>query len=262
MTTMQHEGEDFEAQIDAALDVILKHDPAYRDRLLNLLDNAARESREEDYANIGQDIITIARQMEQRAASAQPKAQAAAKAAQKKARTPQEGVAPDVQGDIKRALGIAALVFGLCLWIPGAHYQLDGWTLIANKLLAMVRSGIELPLAQGWWALLLVPCGVLYSIGERRYLPLRKAAGRWRFLGLSVLAVWALVNGSDLFSAYTGIVNPPKDAGEWARWTAATPWAAIAWTLIVVYIGDMLIVLGWRWTGMARIWKQQRSKGR
>ena len=266
MTALQQDN-DLEERLDAALDTIKAGNPAMHQSLIAALDAAANEEREADYEAIARRVIAYAADVQAKVNVAKP----AAPSVQKKARgvqdkaAPVQERAPDVQGDIKRALGVAALVFGICLWTPGAHYQLDGWTHIFNTLLSMVRSGIELPLAEGWWALLLIPCGIIYSIGERRYLPFAKAGRawwQWHFLGGAVLLVWVLVNGSDLLSAYTGIVNPAEEAGEWAKWAAQTRWAALAWMLVVVYIGDMLIVLGWRWTGMKQLWERQQRKSR
>lgn len=171
----------------------------------------------------------------------------AAKPAPKVAKAPAVPVPPRNLNNPKRVLGIAALLFGLTLWIPGAHYQLDGWTMIANKVLSMIRSGYAFPLATGWYALLLIPFGVIYSIGERMFIPLRRQGDKWSFLGAGVLLTWLLVNGSDLGSAWLGIANPGEGASQIALWTAATPWATVAWMVVVVYIGDILIALGWKW---------------
>lgn len=181
---------------------------------------------------------------------------------------PERPAAPAHDRDARRVLGMAALLFGIAIWVPGAHYQLDGWTIITNAILDLVRSGLQLPLATGWWALLLIPFGVMYSVGERRYLPLRrrtvtnaktrKKEQRWIFLGWGVLLVWTLVNGSDLLSAYVGISQPPADdAWPITHWMARTRWATIAWMIVVVYVGDILLFLGWRWVGLRWPWSRR-----
>jgi len=81
---------------------------------------------------------------------------------------------------------------------------------------------------------------------------------RWRFLGIGVLFVWALVNGSDLVSAYVGISQPPAtDAWPVTKYMAANGWATIVWMIVVVYVGDILLFVGWRWLGLGWPWSRR-----
>ena len=203
-----------------------------------LADVAAIQATRIPQAQRGAPVQPVAVPAPVRATNAQPRAAADAPA--------------NLGAGAWRIFGFASLVFGLMLWIPGAHYQLDGLTLIVNVVLDMIRIGYQFPLATGWWALLLVVCGVTYSIGERKFLPARKSKRTgWRFLGWGVVLVWMLVNGSDMVSAYMGITQPlAADAWPITRWMAARWWATIAWMLTVVYIGDILITLGVRWMGI------------
>jgi hypothetical protein len=150
-------------------------------------------------------------------------------------------------GAARRIMGLAAFLFGLPLWIVGAHYTLDGWTLIINIVTDLVRLGHTLPLASGIWAALLIPVGIVYSIGERRYVPWRKVSGRWTYLGGGILLVWLLVNGSDLVSTYMGIATPPPNAWPITIWMATTLWAKLGWIVVVTYLPETLLLLGWRW---------------
>jgi len=130
-------------QIDAALDVINHHNPQAALAAIAQLDRAGKANDVAAFDTIARKIITVAEGLERNARAAQSQQPVAVPAPR-----PRDTGA-------RRVLGVAALLFGIALWVPGAHYQLDGWTIIANAIFALIRSGIELPLATGAWALLL-----------------------------------------------------------------------------------------------------------
>lgn len=231
-------------QLDAALLTIARYDPQRAEQVAQQLDDAAEEG-DVAFTALAAQVVQIADSL---ARDAQPAAQPKPKAAQPKPIRVAVPVPPlPASHGARRVLGVAALLFGVPLWVVGAHYTLDGWTLMVNVVLELVRSGIVLPLATGVWALLLVPIGVVYSIGERVFLPLRKAKGRWLFLGWGVLLVWLLVNGTDLGSTYLGIATPGPSAWPITKWMAANLWAKLTWMLVVTYVPEVLLTLGWRW---------------
>jgi hypothetical protein len=238
----QTQGDDLEAKIDAALDIVGKADPATQERMIADLDTAVSDVR---YTEVARAIIAHAVQLQQKAATQerpQPK-----DAPRPVAQPIPRRAKPGANAAARRIFGLTALVFGLPLWAVGAHYTLDGWTFILNTVLDLLRTGVVLPLASGMGALLLVPIGIMYSIGERRYIPFGKADKRWVFLGWGVLLVWGIVNGTDLASTYLGIASPLPDAWPLTKWMAATLWAKIAWIVVVTYLPEVLVVFGWRW---------------
>jgi hypothetical protein len=274
MTTTQETPTD--AEINAALDIIRVQNPRAALSCIAALDDAGARGDRLVFAQAALDIVALAAAV-QRDQPAPPK-QAPQQPQQRPApdlidqlleEHPPDRPLPRLDPTTRRVLGGLACLFGLALWAPGAHYTLDGWTLGANIILTMVRSEWEVPLARGPLALaLLVLFGIAYSVAERRSLPVRfwritdpktkQRKLRGRFLGGGVVLVWLLVNGTDLGSTYAGIMASAPLCVPGAAHTGATPWpitcwmvttiwAAISWSIVVTYVGDILLFLGWRW---------------
>jgi hypothetical protein len=256
MTTLQPFTDE---QINDAIAVIEDHNPRAALSVIAQLDEAATAKDADAFDHIAASAIQLAESLErdvQRANRKQSQPQdTRSRFVSTSARSAPKAAPKAAPG--RRVLGIAALFFGICIWVPGAHYQLDGWTLVINALLDLVRSGYVLPIATGLGSLLLFPIGIIHSVGERKYLPLWKYGKRWQFLGWGVLVVWALINGADLLSAYIGIIQPPAaDAWPITLRMSHSQWMQIAWMIVVVYIGDILIALGWRWLGIRLPWSR------
>lgn len=239
-------------EIDEALEVIRKANSDLYDQAIEKWNALDAEGNREGLNNLARSIVMKAGQiLRQERSAPMPKA---AKAPAVPA-PPREGTVSEAS---RRVLGFAAFWIGAPLWVSGAHYQLDGATLLANSVLELIRVDYRFPLATNAWVLLLIIFGVVFSIGERRYLPFKKIAGkerpflrRYQFRGIDLLVVWALVNGLDLLGAYLGIAQTPKPDAWPVTILVATQWqATIVWMGIVVYIGDWLISLGWKWMGL------------
>lgn len=129
--------------------------------------------------------------------------------------------------------GVAALLFGLPLWLIGAFYTLQGWVFGLNLVAAAVHLPAVVPMPRGWWVLLFVPLGLLYSWVEV-HRPSR-ADALW-------LMVYLLIILSDLATTYLSVIA--ADATTLSRWAAATLWAAFAWTAVLTFAPEWLIMGG------------------
>lgn len=241
-------------QIDAALEVIRGIRPDLHDQAIDKWNALDKAGDSEGLDHLAVQIVQLAARLEthqQQQPNIQPKAQPRAQLQPKAKPAPIPVPTPPVSRTntdlTRRVFGATSLLFGIPLWVVGAHYTLDGWTFLLNVVFDLVRSGVVLPLASGVWALLLFPIGVMYSIGERAFIPFGKIKGRWTFLGWGVLLVWAVVNSTDLGSTYLGIANPAPDSWPITQWMAATLWAKMVWIGVVTYIPEILLSFGWRW---------------
>ena len=147
------------------------------------------------------------------------------------------------------AAAFAAIAIGLPLWLIGARYTLDGWVIALNWCSAFLRFGASVPVPSGWYMLLLFPIGIVYSLIERRGLPLNPQAAGWAAWTM-LLVVWIVINATDVGSTYLGIVAIEPTAWPVNRWLAATWWAGGTWALVLTYLPESLMMLAWwiiRW---------------
>lgn len=130
-------------------------------------------------------------------------------------------------------VGVAALLFGGPLWLIGASYSLIGWILGLNLVSAAARLPFVLPQPRGWWILLFIPLGLLYSYVEVHH-PSRTSVLR--------ILVFVLIILSDLVTTYLSVTA--ADATTVSRWAAQTFWAAGIWTAILTFLPEYLILGG------------------
>jgi hypothetical protein len=143
--------------------------------------------------------------------------------------------------------GVVAWLFGIPLWVVGAFYTLQGWTIGLNLVASAVHLPARMPAPSGWWVLLLIPLGLLYSFVEVRLYP-RPPHGDWgRWFLLSV--IFAVVILSDLGTTYLSVVAPDPDASSVARWAASTPLASGVWTAVLTFAPEWLIIGGYKLFG-------------
>jgi hypothetical protein len=148
-------------------------------------------------------------------------------------------------------LGVVALLVGGILWPLGARYSLEGWIYTLNILLGLTRLPVAIPMPAGWWWLLFVPLGVLYSTVE-----IRVQFGpppSWEHVPSWLLAMLLLlfVHGTDIGSTFAGYLFPP--AGSWAihTWAAGDGrWALGLWATVLTYLPERAVMYGLRWVGI------------
>jgi hypothetical protein len=154
--------------------------------------------------------------------------------------------------------GIAALMFGIPLWFVGARYTLDGWRLGVNIAALHVGLPIDIPVITGWWSLLLVPVGSIYSFVEVRYNPIRFFQEYSFTVALIFLVLWGATHGTDLGSTFLSATTIQPDAWAISKWIAEHLWAATLWTVFLTYLSERLILAGIKWTGLSMIWSKRR----
>lgn len=137
--------------------------------------------------------------------------------------------------------GIAAILFGVPLWLVGAFYTLQGWVMGLNLVTAAIHLPAHIPLPTGWWVLLFIPLGLLYSWVEI-HRPTRASAA-W-------VVAYLLVILSDLATTYLSVTA--ADATTISRWAAATIWASFIWAAILTFAPEWLMIGGVRLIRKAR----------
>lgn len=165
--------------------------------------------------------------------------------------------------EVSKAIGVAAIAFGLLLWVPGSRYALDGWTLAVNVVLNDVASlGILVPYATGLWGLLFIAVGLVYSIAEQKVVPFQlvivanEARRRIHFLGWPLLFAWCAVHLTDVGATWIGVAYVEDSSWPIAQWMATQLWASVLWSIVLTYLPEVLIMAGWRWLGLPwPLWK-------
>lgn len=149
-------------------------------------------------------------------------------------------------------LGLLAIAFGAVGWVLGAHYSVDGWVLALNLIGDTISVGGRVPDPTGVLRIaLIVSLGLVYSIAEVKGRPITNV--RWQVWAVSALGV-ALVHITDGGSTFLALMNPAANAWPISRWLAAQPFAAAVWALLLTYLPEALMILGYTLiTGVRRI---------
>jgi hypothetical protein len=141
-----------------------------------------------------------------------------------------------------------AILVGAILWPLGARYCLEGWVYGLNILLALLNLPARIPMPVGWWWLIFVPLGLLYSTVE-----IRVQFGpppSWAHLpswGLAMILL-LLIHGTDIGSTFAGYLSPPKGAWSIHVWAAGDGrWALGLWAIVLTYLPERAFMLGLRW---------------
>jgi hypothetical protein len=145
--------------------------------------------------------------------------------------------------------GIAALMFGIPLWFVSARYSLDGWVLGINVAAKHVGLPLAIPVVTGWWSLLLIPLGLIYSLVEVKYNPFRYFT-RSTAVGMVFLATWLFIHGTDLGSTFLSATTLQADAWEVSKWIAQNLVVAVLWAIFLTYLPERLIIAGIKWVGL------------
>ena len=161
-------------------------------------------------------------------------------------------------------LGVVAIVVGLVLWPLGAKYTLEGWITGLNLLIGLIGLPFRVPVPNGWWVLLSIIPGGLYSLVETRVRP--GPPPSWAALPAWALAIVLvlLVHGSDIASTFLGYLFPADTAWALHKWAASDGlWFLVVWSLILTYLPERSLIYGHRWIGspLEKLWTSWRKSG-
>ena len=147
--------------------------------------------------------------------------------------------APKSQGEW--AVGVALLTFGVLAWLGSAKYTLTGWVVGLNTALAWLGLPVVVPAPVGWFVLLAVPLGVVYSRVETRVWH-RRSSGLLRtplfWLG------WIVVVGTDIGSTYLGVRAPAPDAWALTQQIATSGGVSFVVSLILTFAPEWMVLGG------------------
>jgi hypothetical protein len=134
------------------------------------------------------------------------------------------------------AIAAALFIFGAIGWLMGARYTLEGWIVGLNIFVSWLGLPLTVPRVAGWFVLLCVPAGFIYSRVEvaawqARY---RKVAHFW--------VAWLLIVASDVGSTFLGVRYPPESAAPLALQVAAVPGIAFAWSVVLTFLPEWLMM--------------------
>lgn len=143
---------------------------------------------------------------------------------------------PKAQSDW--ALGLTLLAFGGLAWLGSAKYTLIGWIVGLNTTLAWLGLPLRVPEVAGWFVLLAVPLGVVYSRVETRVW--RGGGGLMRsplfWLG------WVVIVATDVGSTYLGVRTPPADAWPITMQIASSQGVAFVLSLLLTFIPEWMLI--------------------
>jgi hypothetical protein len=141
------------------------------------------------------------------------------------------------------AIGITLIVFGSLGWLSGARYTLFGWVTGLNMFLTWLGLPLTIPTPAGWWVLLALPLGVVYSQVERQIWTARSRHGRALVL---FMIGWIIIVVTDVGSTYLGVRTPAEDAFTVTRTVANSAGLSFLWAVVLTFVSDWLILGSWK----------------
>jgi hypothetical protein len=146
------------------------------------------------------------------------------------------------------AVGILALLFAVPGWLAGARLTLAGWLAFLNAFGELFGAQVSLAIPVGLPLLLAtLGAGAVYSLAEVGGLPVRKANGAWRPLGLGAWLVYLIALASDWGSTAYGLLIPnlvtwPDAVQPLVAWvTADLRWVAVV-SIVLSHYPELLFV--------------------
>lgn len=140
--------------------------------------------------------------------------------------------------------GVVCFLFGVPLWVVGAFYTLQGWAIGINLVAGVIHLPIRAPMPAGWWSLLMIPMGLLYSFVEVKLAPRARAdIGLWLLLAM----IYALIIATDLGTTYLSVIDP--NAGALTHRAASVWWIAAIWTTVLTFLPEWFMIGGSRLFG-------------
>lgn len=154
-------------------------------------------------------------------------------------RKPAEKPVERVSGGLWPA-AIALAIVGALLWLAGARYTLLGWVSGLNWFLAWLGLPARVPTPAGWYILLLIPLGLLYSAVEVRRPWKRKSKNEEK----TVLywAIWIALVATDIGTTFFGVLVSVT-ASSWpiVREIAALWPVAFVWALVLTFVPEWFV---------------------
>lgn len=138
--------------------------------------------------------------------------------------------------------GLLMIAFGLPLWALGAKYTLDGAVIGINMVAAFLELPARAATPTGWWNLMLIPLGLLFSYVESNVQP-NIRGGASQLLALLVLLVFT--HGVDVFTTYLGIADLSNQPSMIGQWLNITWWSGYIAAAVMTYLPEMLLRGGW-----------------
>jgi hypothetical protein len=134
---------------------------------------------------------------------------------------------------------IALAIIGGLLWLAGAKYTLLGWIAGLNWFLGWLELPARVPPPTGWYMLLMIPLGLLYSLVEikrpwnyRNKQP-EKVALYW--------LIWSALVASDIGSTFAGVRDPGPSAWPITLQVASSIPIAGAWSAILTFVPEWMV---------------------
>lgn len=145
-------------------------------------------------------------------------------------------------------LGIVGILLGVALWLISARYTLAGWVEGLNVALAMAQLPARIPQPSGWWWLLSVPLGIIYSLIELQLRPGPPSAPRALPIWFVAVLLIVFVHATDVGSTFLGFLAPSPDRWAMHRWAATDGlWALVLWAVVLTYLPERCILWGVGW---------------
>lgn len=151
-------------------------------------------------------------------------------------------VEPPARAGIGAPAGILMLLFGLPLWALGAKYTLDGAVIGINMLAMFLELPARIPAPTGWWNLLLIPVGLLFSYVESS-VRLNLFGGPAQLFALIVLLVFT--HGIDIYTTYLGISSLTAQSSGIGQFLNLFWWSPYLAAMVLTYLPELLIRGGW-----------------
>ncbi len=134
---------------------------------------------------------------------------------------------------------IALVIVGSLLWLAGAKYTLLGWVTGLNWFLGWLDLPARIPAPVGYYMLIMIPVGLLYSLVEvkRPWKHRSKNSERTALYWV----VWALLVVSDIGTTFMGVSNPPSNAWAISHQLAEIWLLAGAWAAVLTFVPEWMI---------------------
>src|SRR5262249_28311608 len=108
-----------------------------------------------------------------------------------------------------------------------------------NWFLAWLGLPAGIPTPTGYYMLLMIPLGLLYSLVEIKR-PWKYRSKRADKVAL-YWVIWAALALSDIGSTFAGVSKPAQDAWTIAKQVAALWPLAVAWAAVLTFVPEWLI---------------------
>jgi len=139
------------------------------------------------------------------------------------------------------ALGAVLLISGAIGWIGGARYTLFGWVDGLNIFLSWLDLPVRVPAPAGWFVLIAIPLGLMYSRVETRIWHKRSAA----LMRAPLFWIgWLIIVLSDIVTTFLGVRIVDTASWQIAQQVAASLPAAAIWACALTFAPEWLILGG------------------